>query len=417
MCIAEALLRIPDADTADRLIADKITAARWEDHLGASDSLFVNASTWGLMLTGRILKIDPAARRDPAHYLRRLAGQAGEPVVRAAMRQAMRIALGASSSMGRTIGEALKRGRTEAAARYRYSFDMLGEAAITAEDADGYFDAYSDAIEKIGASNTHSDIFSASGISVKLSALHPRYEFTKHRRVMDELVPRVTKLVLRARDAGIALTVDAEETDRLELSLEVFAEGTTGDRGRAGGPGAFGLAVQAYQRRAIDVIGFVAGMAGQHGGRIPVRLVKGAYWDTEIKHAQELGLADYPVFTRKSHTHASYLACARHMLASKNAIYPQFATHNAHTLASILHFAGSDNEFEFQRLHGMGEELYAEVTDPEKFDRPCRVYAPVGSPRGPAAVPGPAVARERLRHTSIVQPHRRRKRADRGNRG
>lgn len=376
MCVAEALLRIPDADTADKLIADKITAARWEDHLGASDSLFVNASTWGLMLTGQILKLDDDSKGNPAKYLGKVASRAGEPVVRGAMRQAMRI-MGHQFVMGRNIGEALKRAQKGDNRHFRYSFDMLGEAALTQKDAERYFASYGQAIEKIGASNKGDDIFSAPSISVKLSALHPRYQFTQHGQVMRGLVPMLSDLALKARDAGIALTVDAEEADRLELSLDVFAA-VFKDR-RLDNYNGFGLAVQAYQRRATDVLQYVAGLAAQQGRRIPVRLVKGAYWDTEIKRAQEQGLSSYPVFTRKSHTDVSYLACARQMLAAAQEIYPQFATHNAHTLASIIYYAGTRSDFEFQRLHGMGEELYAEVIDPERINRPCRVYAPVGS--------------------------------------
>ncbi|MBT8084332.1 MAG: bifunctional proline dehydrogenase/L-glutamate gamma-semialdehyde dehydrogenase PutA [Woeseia sp.] len=376
MCVAEALLRIPDADTADKLIADKITAARWEDYLGVSDSLFVNASTWGLMLTGQMLKLDDEARSNPARYLGKFASSAGEPVVRGAMRQAMRI-MGHQFVMGRDIDEALKRSQKGENTAYRYSFDMLGEAALTKKDAARYFESYRQAIEKLGKANTADSIFSAPSISVKLSALHPRYEFTQHQRVMDELVPLVTELALTARKSKMALTVDAEEADRLELSLDVFAAAFKNQR--LADYHGLGLAVQAYQRRASDVLSFVAGLAAQQGRRIPVRLVKGAYWDTEIKRAQEQGLASYPVFTRKSHTDVSYLACARQMLAAADEIYPQFATHNARTLASILQYAGSRSDLEFQRLHGMGEELYEEVIDPEKFDRPCRVYAPVGS--------------------------------------
>ncbi|HZW59881.1 MAG TPA: bifunctional proline dehydrogenase/L-glutamate gamma-semialdehyde dehydrogenase PutA, partial [Woeseiaceae bacterium] len=376
MCIAEALLRIPDADTADRLIADKVTSARWKDHLGASDSLFVNASTWGLMLTGELLRVDESAKRNPAHYLGKIAARAGEPVVRGAMRQAMRI-MGHQFVMGRSIGEALGRAARGEASRYRHSFDMLGEAALTADDAGRYFEAYANAIRKIGDSSAAQDVFDAPGISVKLSALHPRYQYTQYRRVLAELVPVLSDLALQAKAAGIGLTVDAEESDRLEISLEVF-EAVYRDK-RLHGYEGFGLAVQAYQRRALDVLRFVSGLAAEHGRRVPLRLVKGAYWDTEIKRAQELGLPSYPVFTRKAHTDVSYLACARAMLAAGNSLYPQFATHNAHTLASILHFAGARRDFEFQRLHGMGEELYEEVINPQKYNRPCRVYAPVGS--------------------------------------
>ncbi|HEX7062809.1 MAG TPA: bifunctional proline dehydrogenase/L-glutamate gamma-semialdehyde dehydrogenase PutA [Woeseiaceae bacterium] len=377
MCIAEALLRIPDDETADELIADKITSARWQDHLGASESLFVNASTWGLMLTGRLLKLDEAVKRNPAQVLKKLASRAGEPVVRGAMRQAMRIT-GHQFVMGRTIEEALARSRRRDGRRWRYSFDMLGEAAVTAADAARYLEAYSQAIARIGeTAEPGMPVFEAPGISVKLSALHPRYGWQQAGRVLDELVPRVTRLVTEARAAGIALTIDAEEADRLELSLDVFARvyRDTALDGYAG----FGLAVQAYQRRARDVIGWLTALAGGTGRRIPVRLVKGAYWDTEIKRAQEQGLQSYPVFTRKSHTDVSYLACARLLLDAGEHLYPQFATHNAQTLASVMYFAGSRSDFEFQRLHGMGEDLYREVVDPEKFARPCRVYAPVGS--------------------------------------
>lgn len=376
MCIAEALLRIPDAATADRLIADKLTSARWEEHLGASDSLFVNASTWGLMLSGQMLSLDAADTLNPAKLLGKLASRAGEPVVRTAMRQAMRI-IGHQFVMGRTIDEALRRSREGDNEGYRYSFDMLGEAALTADDAARYYDAYLEAIRKIGtAAGEGGDIAAVPSISVKLSALHPRYEHFQRQRVLDELVPRVVDLAAAARDAGIAITIDAEESQRLELSLEVITAAfrTPSLRDYEG----FGLAVQAYQRRASDVIRYVVALAEDVGRRLPVRLVKGAYWDTEIKQAQELGLASYPVFTRKAHTDVSYLACARLMLNASRAIVAQFATHNAHTIASIMQFAG-DRPFEFQRLHGMGEELYEEIIDPDKFGKACRVYAPVGS--------------------------------------
>ncbi|MDJ0813858.1 MAG: bifunctional proline dehydrogenase/L-glutamate gamma-semialdehyde dehydrogenase PutA [Woeseiaceae bacterium] len=376
MCIAEALLRIPDADTADRLIADKITSARWKDHIGVSDSLFVNASTWGLMLTGQLLSLDEAAVKNPMQALGKLASRAGEPVVRTAMRQAMRI-MGHQFVMGRTIDEALERAAKKGNADYRYSYDMLGEAALTRADAERYFTAYRDAITSIGKAAAGDDIFAAPSISVKLSALHPTYSFMQYDRVMAELVPRVAELAVHARESGIAMTVDAEESERLEVSLQVF-ERVYRDNALRDYEG-LGLALQTYQRRARSVLSFLTGLAGDVGRRIPVRLVKGAYWDTEIKHGQELGLASYPVFTRKAHTDVSYLACARQALAAEGAIYPQFATHNAHTLASVLHYAGSRRDFEFQRLHGMGEELYAEVIDADKFARPCRVYAPVGS--------------------------------------
>ena len=378
MCIAEALLRIPDADTADRLIADKITAARWQDHVGTSDSLFVNASTWGLMLTGKILTLDDMATGNPTRLLGKLVSRAGEPVVRTAMRQAMKI-MGHQFVMGRNIGEALKRAMKSTDLPYRYSFDMLGESALTAGDAQRYLDNYHEGIKSIakGPQIDAPDVFSAPGISVKLSALHPRYEYSHEERVMAELVPAVLELAKHAKEVGIGLTIDSEEAHRLEMWLNIF-ERIYRDPALDGWDG-FGVALQTYQRRGNDAMRFLIELADDVGRRIPVRLVKGAYWDSEVKWGQEQGLESYPVFTRKSHSDISYLAAARAALDAGDKIYAQFATHNAHTLASILHFAGSRRDYEFQRLHGMGEELYAEVVDPAKHDRPCRVYAPVGN--------------------------------------
>ena len=377
MCIAEALLRIPDADTADRLIADKITSAKWQDHVGTSDSLFVNASTWGLMLTGKILTLEEIGKGNPARMLGKLVSRAGEPVVRTAMRQAMKI-MGHQFVMGRTIGEALKRATKMTDLPYRYSFDMLGESALTAGDAQRYLDNYHEGIKSIGDAHVESaDVFSAPGISVKLSALHPRYEFSHEDRVMAELVPAVRDLAIHAREIGIGLTIDSEEAHRLEMWLGIF-ERVYRDPTLDGWEG-FGVALQTYQRRGNDAMRFLIELAGEVGRRIPVRLVKGAYWDSEIKWAQEQGLESYPVYTRKSHSDVSYLAAARAALDAGDKIYAQFATHNAHTLASVLHYAGTRRDYEFQRLHGMGEELYAEVVDPDKHDRPCRVYAPVGN--------------------------------------
>ena len=378
MCIAEALLRIPDADTADRLIADKITAARWQDHVGTSDSLFVNASTWGLMLTGKILTLDEIAKGNPTRLLGKLVSRAGEPVVRTAMRQAMKI-MGHQFVMGRNIGEALKRAMKSTDLPYRYSFDMLGESALTAADAQRYLDNYHEGIKSIaeGPQIDAPDVFSAPGISVKLSALHPRYEYSHEERVMAELVPAVLELAKHAKEVGIGLTIDSEEAHRLEMWLNIF-ERIYRDPALDGWDG-FGVALQTYQRRGNDAMRFLIELADDVGRRIPVRLVKGAYWDSEVKWGQEQGLESYPVFTRKSHSDISYLAAARAALDAGDRIYAQFATHNAHTLASILHFAGSRRDYEFQRLHGMGEELYAEVVDPAKHDRPCRVYAPVGN--------------------------------------
>ncbi|NNF41355.1 MAG: bifunctional proline dehydrogenase/L-glutamate gamma-semialdehyde dehydrogenase PutA, partial [Woeseiaceae bacterium] len=378
MCIAEALLRIPDSDTADRLIADKITSANWKGHIGASESLFVNASTWGLMLTGQILSLDDIATRNPGQVLRKLAGRVGEPLVRTAMRQAMKI-MGHQFVMGRTIGEAMKRSLRNEKLPYRYSFDMLGESALTAADAKRYLDNYHAGIDSIGSGPgpEAADVFAAPGISVKLSALHPRYEFTHEDRVLAELVPAVLELAQHAKEVGIGLTIDSEEAKRLEMWLGIF-DRVYRDKSLDGWDG-FGLAVQTYLRRGRDTMRYVEELAGSVGRRIPVRLVKGAYWDSEIKWAQEQGLESYPVFTRKAHSDISYLACARQVLAAGEKLYGQFATHNAHTLASVLHFAGARRDYEFQRLHGMGEELYAEIVDPEKHDRPCRVYAPVGN--------------------------------------
>ena len=376
MCLAEALLRIPDGETADRLIRDKLGDADWEGHLGHSRSLFVNASTWGLMLTGRIVRLDPGLTGHVGSAIGRLVAQSGEPVIRQALIQAMRI-LGRQFVMGRTIAEALERARPAEAEGYRHSFDMLGEAARTAADAKRYFEAYAAAIDAIGHSAAGDDVFARPSISVKLSALHPRFEYAQQDRVLHELAPRLLALARCAMDQGIGFTVDAEEADRLEPSLDVIAA-VYGDPALAGWEG-FGVALQTYQKRAPQVIDWLADLARRGGRRIPLRVVKGAYWDTEIKHAQELGLDGYPVFTRKLATDVSYIACARRILAAGDAFYPQFATHNAQTVAVVLELAGDNRDFEFQRLHGMGEALYGEVVGPDKLHIPCRVYAPVGS--------------------------------------
>lgn len=375
MCLAEALLRIPDDDTADRLIADKLSAGHWEEHLGTSESLFVNASTWGLMLTGRLMRPSIDVQKHPARVLHNLATRAGEPVLRAAMRQAMRI-MGHQFVMGRDIPEALKRAGQRDNRQWRYSFDMLGEAALTDEDAERYFEAYTRAIERTAAGVTADQPMAARySVSVKLSALTARYEFLHAEAAIDELAPRLLALGRQAREAGIALTIDAEEAERLELSLRIF-ERVYRDPAIAGW-GGLGLAVQAYLKRAPDVIGWLGELSQEVGDTIYVRLVKGAYWDTEVKRAQEQGLPGYPVYTRKAATDLAYLVCARALLQGPQTLYPQFATHNAHTVASVLAMAG-DRPFEFQRLHGMGEELYAEVAALEAAP-PCRVYAPVGA--------------------------------------
>jgi RHH-type proline utilization regulon transcriptional repressor/proline dehydrogenase/delta 1-pyrroline-5-carboxylate dehydrogenase len=388
MCVAEALLRIPDEGTADRLIRDKLGEADWKRHMGRSDSVLVNASTWGLMLTGHLVDLADDTKRDTHGAFKRLVGRLGEPVIRLAVRQAMRI-MGHQFVMGRTIGEALARSRKGANAAYRYSFDMLGEAALTERDAQRYLRAYRDAIAAIGRGREAAaadDVFAAPSISVKLSALHPRYEHAKRARVLAELTPRVLELARLAKAAGIGFTVDAEESDRLEVSLDVFAAAFA-DPSLDGWEGC-GLAIQAYQKRAPAVIAFIADLARRTGRRIPVRLVKGAYWDSEIKRAQVDCHPGYPVFTRKPNTDVSYLACARAMLESADALYPMFATHNAHTIAAVHRMAAlylpeaaraQPTPYEFQKLHGMGDDLYAEVIPADRLDVPCRVYAPVGS--------------------------------------
>ncbi len=379
MCLAEALLRIPDGETADRLIKDKIGAGDWERHVGRSHSVFVNASSWGLMLTGRVVRLSDDAVSDVSGVLRRLVQRSGEPVIRRAMLHAMRI-MGRQFVLGRTIGEALREGRADYARGVRFSFDMLGEAARTMADADRYFDHYRKAVEAVGAhaEGDERGIHARNSVSVKLSALHPRYEEAQAERIMTDLVPRLRDLALAARGAGIGLTVDAEEADRLDLSLDVI-EAVARSDGIAGWNG-FGLAVQAYQKRALPVIDWVAALARSLDMRMPVRLVKGAYWDTEIKHHQVLGADGYPVFTRKAATDVSYLACARAMLAYGSEIYPQFASHNAHTVAAISVMAGRDAEFEYQRLHGMGEPLFDQILDGALGKaHPARIYAPVGS--------------------------------------
>jgi RHH-type transcriptional regulator, proline utilization regulon repressor / proline dehydrogenase / delta 1-pyrroline-5-carboxylate dehydrogenase len=375
LCLAEALLRIPDSETVDQLIRDKLSEADWARHLGHSESVFVNASTWALMLTGRLLHSQPEAH-DLRAAVRRFAARSGEPVVRQAVTAAMRI-LARQFVMGRTIEEALERSRAAGYQSYRHSYDMLGEAAHTATDAARYLAAYDHAITAIGRSAVARPVVEAAGISVKLSALHPRYEAAQRDRVLAEMGPRLLVLARRARDTGIGFTIDAEEADRLDLSLDLverlaLAPDLSGWDG-------LGLAVQAYQKRALPLIEWLADLARRGKRRLMVRLVKGAYWDSEIKRCQERGLDGYPVFTRKLATDVCYLACARRLLDGGAAFYPQFATHNAHTVAAVLELAGERRDWEFQRLHGMGEALYEGIVGPERLGRPCRVYAPVGS--------------------------------------
>ena len=371
MVLAEALLRVPDAGTADRLIEDKLKAGDWTRHGAKSGALLVSASAWTLGLTARV--IQPG--ETPENIVEAIVKRLGLPAVRAATRQAMRL-LGSHFVLGQTIDEALA--RAGAHQEQRYSFDMLGEGARTADDAGRYFVSYADAIDAIGKAAPNTALPARPGISVKLSALHPRYEAISRERVVAELTPRVVELAQAAKRYDLNFTVDAEEADRLELSLDVIGA-VLADRSLAGWDG-FGLAVQAYQKRAPAVIDWIDGAAKALGRRLMVRLVKGAYWDTEIKRAQERGLADYPVFTRKAMTELCYLACMRKLLKARPRLYPQFATHNALTVASVIEDAGGIDGFEFQRLHGMGEALY-DCLRAELPELACRVYAPVGGYR------------------------------------
>jgi RHH-type transcriptional regulator, proline utilization regulon repressor / proline dehydrogenase / delta 1-pyrroline-5-carboxylate dehydrogenase len=376
MCLAEALLRVPDADTADALIAEKITSGEWGDHNGKSDSLLVNASTWGLMLTGRIVRPPEDASKDPAGFIGRMVRQAGEPVIRSAMMQAMRI-MGGQFVMGRTIDEAIKRGQRtvkkgEAAS---HSFDMLGEGARTSADARRYFDSYANAIDEVGKAKTGPSPETADGVSVKLSALHPAYRAVQGDRVHRELYPMVVELAKLAAKQNINFTLDAEEADRLALSLQLL-EKLAREKDLAGWTG-LGLAVQAYQKRGEAVVGWLGDLARETNRRLMVRLVKGAYWDSEVKRAQVDGQPDYPVFTTKQATDVSYLTCAKALIEAGPSIYPQFATHNAHSLAAIEHMAkrAGNANYEFQRLHGMGVALYKAAGR----ERSVRIYAPVGA--------------------------------------
>jgi RHH-type proline utilization regulon transcriptional repressor/proline dehydrogenase/delta 1-pyrroline-5-carboxylate dehydrogenase len=376
MCLAEALLRIPDSQTADRLIADKISKGDWRKHLGESPSLFVNAATWGLLITGKL--VGTSSETGLGSALTKLIGKGGEPLIRKGVDLAMRM-LGNQFVTGQTIDEALKNSRDNEARGYRYSYDMLGEAALTELDAQNYYASYEQAIHAIGKASNGRGIKDGPGISVKLSALHPRYSRAQHARVMAELLPRVRSLVLLAKQYNIGLNIDAEEADRLEISLDLM-EAMAFDPELAGFDG-IGFVVQAYQKRCPFVIDYLADLARRSGRKFMVRLVKGAYWDSEIKRAQVDGMPGYPVYTRKVYTDLSYLACARKLLAASELLYPQFATHNAHSLSVIYTWAKQDGEinYEFQCLHGMGETLYDQVVGPDNLDKPCRIYAPVGS--------------------------------------
>lgn len=376
MCLAEALLRIPDQATADRLIADKISKGDWRRHLGESPSLFVNAATWGLLVTGKLVSSSSEDKLGSA--LTRLIARGGEPLIRKGVDLAMRM-LGNQFVTGQTIDEAIRNGRDNEARGYRYSYDMLGEAALTEADAAKYYASYETAIHAIGRASNGRGIRNGPGISVKLSALHPRYSRAQRERVMAELLPRLRALLLLAKGYDIGLNIDAEEADRLELSLDLM-EALAFDAGLAGFEG-IGFVVQAYQKRCPFVIDFLADLARRSGRKFMVRLVKGAYWDAEVKRAQVEGMPGYPVYTRKVYTDVSYLACAQRLLAATDVLYPQFATHNAQTLATIYTWATRDgiDDYEFQCLHGMGETLYDQVVGKDKLGKACRIYAPVGT--------------------------------------
>ena len=377
MCLAEALLRIPDRATRDALIRDKISLGDWASHVGQSPSLFVNAATWGLVVTGRLT--GTASEEGLTSALTRIIGKGGEPLIRKGTDLAMRM-MGEQFVTGQTIGEALANSRRHEGRGFRYSYDMLGEAATTAADADRYYGDYEQAIHAIGAASNRRGIYEGPGISIKLSALHPRYSRAQRERAMAELLPRLLALAVLARRYDIGINIDAEEADRLELSLDLlealcFAPELAGWNG-------IGFVVQAYQKRAPFVLDFLVDLARRSGHRLMIRLVKGAYWDSEIKRAQVDGLEGFPVYTRKLYTDLSYLACARKLLRAPDAVYPQFATHNAQTLAAIHAMAGENfylGQYEFQCLHGMGEPLYDEVVGKTKLNRPCRIYAPVGT--------------------------------------
>ncbi len=374
MCLAEALLRIPDAETADKLIKDKITTTKWRQHLGRSQSLFVNASTWGLMLSGKILQ-NYSDDKKPWEILSKVVNQLGEPIFRTVLKQAMRI-MGSQFVMQTDINKAIERSKKHFHQNYRFSYDMLGEAALCKRDTERYFAAYFDALKRLGDSRKDYDnIYQAPSLSIKLSALHPRFEVSQYDSVIQNLLPKVKELALLAKSLDVAITVDAEEAERLDMTLDIFELVLT-DKQLVGWNG-FGLAVQAYQKRAYYVLNWLQLLAQECHIKIPLRLVKGAYWDTEIKQAQEKGLSDYPVFTRKVNTDIAYMACAKYLLQNAAYFYPQFATHNAYTIATIIELANTQNitAYEFQRLHGMGESLYRHIIN----DFPCRIYAPVGN--------------------------------------
>ncbi|WAM46222.1 trifunctional transcriptional regulator/proline dehydrogenase/L-glutamate gamma-semialdehyde dehydrogenase [Edwardsiella piscicida] len=380
MCLAEALLRIPDKATRDALIRDKISGGDWQSHLGHSPSLFVNAATWGLLFTGRLVATHSEAHL--SHALSRIIGKRGEPLIRKGVDMAMRL-MGEQFVTGETISEALANAHRLEEKGFRYSYDMLGEAALTAADAQAYLLSYQQAIHAIGKAANGRGIYEGPGISIKLSALHPRYSRAQYERVMEELYPTLRALTLLARQYDIGINIDAEEADRLELSLDLL-ERLCHEPELSGWNG-IGFVIQAYQKRCPAVIDYLIDLAARSQRRLMIRLVKGAYWDSEIKRAQVEGLEGYPVYTRKVYTDVAYLACAKKLLSVPRLIYPQFATHNAHTLAAIYQLAGQNyypGQYEFQCLHGMGEPLYQQVVGKVadgKLNRPCRIYAPVGT--------------------------------------
>lgn len=376
MCLAEALLRIPDAATADALIEDKLSGAKWDEHMSKSDSVLVNASTWGLMLTGKIVKLDKKLDGTPSNLLSRLVNRLGEPVIRQAMMAAMKI-MGKQFVLGRNMKEALKNSEDKRKLGYTHSYDMLGEAALTRKDAEKYYTDYANAITELGAQSYNENESPRPTISIKLSALHPRYEVANEDRVLTELYDTVIRLIKLARGLNIGISIDAEEVDRLELSLKLFQKLFNSEATK--GWGLLGIVVQAYSKRALPVLVWLTRLAKDQGDEIPVRLVKGAYWDSELKWAQQAGEAAYPLYTRKAGTDVSYLACARYLLsdATRGAIYPQFASHNAQTVAAISDMAG-DRNHEFQRLHGMGQELYDTILA-ETGAKAVRIYAPIGA--------------------------------------
>ena len=377
MCLAEALLRVPDKHTQDVLIRDKISQGHWSTHLGSSDSLFVNASSWGLLITGSMVNYADKRQQEKFGLLKKTIGRLGEPVIRKSMNYAMKI-MGKQFVMGETIEQATIRAATKEQQGYVYSYDMLGEGARTMKDAERYLISYQNAIEEIGKvarASGKNDPRRVPGISVKLSAIHPRYEFNQKSRVMAEIVPKLKALCLHAKQYNIGLTVDAEESERLDISLDIIEAVFTDDA--LGDWQGFGIALQAYQKRSIFVVDWLRDLTQKAHRRMMVRLVKGAYWDTEIKQAQKDGMSHFPVFTRKSSTDVSYHACANKLLDYRDTIYPQFATHNAYTAATIVELAGEDkNGFEFQCLHGMGDSLYDQIVSQENIQ--CRIYAPVG---------------------------------------